>query len=397
MGAWGQRPQKEHILMRRLFRLRLNTPCRVRLLRAIRRTFPINYNMNTNTHLHLESYLKQLMINARDNGLNGDQILARSRECEIEGYLYAAMTNGLIKPADLNIDDISVQKRIEKYRVKQTARVGLWIHSLKNVCAILQDTPFILLKGIGLSERWFGEYIWRNSNDIDLLVPENQWRPIASRLIQCGYYCEIEPHEWATNQIQLKHKVLASVEIHWKLAPPPWKTPSFEYLYKRRQMITIRDVPIPVLSDGDLWINLLIHAQQHFYAPKTMLDLCECIDHVKPDLCLLDAYGLNKLYAFVNDILSLDPRETSHPAGGCMALIALIRKVLYKAFSNQRYGQLCFGDDSRADALAGIFIKLFNMRLLDGTAYQLKSMWMVVFYGPHRFGAWVNRLSHGRS
>jgi len=80
-----------------------------------------------------------------------------------------------------------------------------------------------------------------------------------------------------------------------------------------------------------------------------------------------------------------------------MALIALIRKVLYKAFSNQRYGQLCFGDDSRADALAGIFIKLFNMRLLDGTAYQLKSMWMVVFYGPHRFGAWVNRLSHGRS
>ena len=336
-------------------------------------------------------------MSAQNHGLSHDQILARTRDCEIEGYWYAAILSGCIKPSDLNVNEVIIHKIIEKYRLKQTARVALWMHSLKNVCEILQDTPYILLKGLVLSERWFGDFIWRNSNDIDLIVPENQWRLVASKLIQAGYYCDIEPHEWATNQIQLKHKVLASVEIHWKLAPPPWKTPSFEFLYKRRQMVLCRDIYIPVLSDGDLWINLLIHAQQHFYAPKTMLDLCGCMDKVKPDLDLLDAYGLSHLYTFVKNMLAADNRESEQPSNCKADWMALMRNVLYKSFSNPRYGRLCFGDDSKADALTGIFIKLFNMLLLDGTIYKFKSMWTVLFYGPHRLGAWVNRLSHGRS
>ena len=341
---------------------------------------------------YIGNYLKYLVSQARKNNLTGEEILSRAEVCEIDGALFGAIAANYITAEDLQIDDKKLQLLLQQYRINQMAKISFWFNSLKKVLNTINDIPCILLKGMPLSQIFHGELFWRNSNDIDLWVPENQYHKATSLLEEIGYQCDIQPHEWATNQIHLKHKIMPSVEIHWKISPPPWRTPSFEHAYKRAIKYHNHDVDVYILSEADMWINLLIHAQQHFFAPKTVLDLCGCLEKIKPDLSLLDAYGLERMYFLVQKSLT----STSDIESGinckdhCM--INLPEKIVSKMFIDPRMGRLSLGDDSQLEAMIGVFLRALSMMVLDGNMYKFRSAVTVLFYGPHRLGAFLNRF-----
>ena len=336
-------------------------------------------------------YLKKLIFAARNAGLAGDEIFERAKLCEIDGMLYGAIAANIITPEELYLDNEKVEQLLRQYRVTQTARIALWFNGLKKVLCTMGDIPCILLKGMPLSQIFHGELFWRNTHDIDLWMPRNQYRGAVSRLEKLGYWCDIQPHEWATNQIHLAHKILPSVEIHWKMAPPPWITPSFEYAYKRSVKYEFQGGSVCILNASDMWINLLIHAQQHFYAPKTILDLYGCFEQLKPDMELLDAYGLEPLYENMRNILLpvIDPE--------CIVKdhywLNKLRPYLPQMFIHKEFGRLSMGEDSKIEAIIGVLLRALSMIGLDGNMYKSRSVWTVLLYGPHRVGAFFYHIS----
>ena len=354
---------------------------------------------NQNYSSYIGNSLKYLISQAKIKGLTGEEIIARCRDCEIDGTLFGAISAGYLSAEDLQIENEKLIQLLQQYRIKQTAKTAFWFGTLKKVLDTTGDIPCILLKGMPLSQIFHGELFWRNTNDIDLWVPENQYKEAVSRIKKLGYRCDIQPHEWATNQIHLKHPVWPSVEIHWKLSPPPWRTPSFKYAYQRSVHFHDFGVDVHILSEADMWINLLIHAQQHFFAPKTILDLYGCLERLKPDLSLLDAYGLIPMYSLVQKVLTPDnvqkvltPDKDLPKSTDESHVIKVFRNLFAEMFINKKMGTLSLGSDSKFEAMIGVFLRALSMILLDGNMYKIRSIGTVLFYGPHRLGSCLNKL-----
>lgn len=344
--------------------------------------------MTENFSKHIANYLKYLIIFARNSGLSPEQILDRIKLCSLDSALWGSLENGLIQSQDIQIPEQEISERIKSFKLTQTARSSLWVSSLRKCIESLDEIPFLLLKGLPLSQIWHGSELWRSTNDLDIWVPRDSWKPAVKKLEKIGYSCRIEPHLWATNQILLNHPVLAPVEIHWKLIPSPWLTPGFEYAFKRSRIFPIHDLNVRIPGDGDLFLHLILHAHQHYFAPRTLADICGALERLEPDTVLLDAYGILGLYEKLRSLLTPICQGNS-PKPACIQE-NLLHMLSTRMFCGKMLDGIMLGDNSAFQAVVGTLMRSLSMGLLDGAAYQLRAGSTVLFYGPHRLGAWLS-------
>ena len=331
--------------------------------------------------------LRYMLENARKRGFDAAHMLQRARDCQIDAVLWGALAQNAISPQDLGLSDDKCQADLLLFRMQQTARISLWQRTLACVVPALDDGGIdcIVLKGPPLGIRLMGSELWRNTSDLDVWIKRDNLEKAAQILENLGYRCGIDPHLWATNQILYTHDSLVPVELHWSLAPSPWKSPSFDEAIKRAQTQDFRHIPIKVLSDGDLYCHLLLHAHQHYFAPKTLIDLCAGIRTLSIDTQLLKKYGVLRMDRCVRSALSAFG-DTPKSSICTNAMSAILRLYLKDMLADARGGDLIFGGDSLISAAAGVGIRAFSMGLLDGCLYPIKSAADVILFGPHRLG-----------
>ena len=328
-----------------------------------------------------------MIENARARGFDAAHMLQRARDCQIDAVLWGALAQNAIKPEEIGLSEDRFGADLLAFKMTQTARIGLWLRTLASVVPALNecDIDCIVLKGPSLGIRLMDSEMWRNTSDLDLWIKRDELEKAAQILENLGYRCGIEPHLWATNQIIYTHASLVPVELHWSLAPSPWKSPSFDEALKRAQIQQFRGVPIKTLSDSDLYCHLLLHAHQHYFAPKTLLDLCAGIEKLSIDERILKDCGLLRMDRGVRSALSAFGNV--QPSGICQsALQSIICRYLKDMLADARGGGLIFGGETKPGAAFGVGVRALSMGLLDGCVYPIQAAADVILFGPHRLG-----------
>lgn len=329
-------------------------------------------------------FIKALVEDARQKKVLPDVIFNRAKSCEIFPYLMFALNNGDIDPGLCGMTKAEAAERISEFKAEQTARLMLWKTTYVRVSNAVQ-CPFILLKGAPLGMLLTGNAVWRATNDVDLWLPDFETAKAAvKKLESIGYILEPDTRIYAKNQFLLMHSILAPVEIHWKLVPPPWNAPSFENALKRCVTSSWQGLEIPTLGKDDLMVHLVLHAHQHYFALKTVLDFAQAhaLFNVNPNV--LRQFRISKIYRLFEDIIyAFTPVELPMIDGAVRELASQWFKGM---LGDSHRGELVFGKNSTVIAAAGVLIRALSMTAMDGYVYPMTAAGHVLFKGPHRIG-----------
>lgn len=332
----------------------------------------------------LYALLNRLIRYAVNHGVPSERILARARACGVLPYLYAGIRQKHILCSEIGLPEALLNRQISAFRIEQTARLGLWHYSLGEVVRAIGD-EHIVLKGAPLGQVLMSDALWRDTSDIDIWVSYDQRERVQKCCQSIGYEVGAEPHLWATNQMILKHKRLVPVEIHWALAPQPWISPSFEEAFARSRMIdSARGQSIRILGDSDLYVNLLMHAHQHYFSLKTLCDLSLAQEKLEKPEALLAACHLQKLDRFVVGLFGALLSEEISPKSG------LAHLWFDSLLADAHRGTMVFAEGDARYAAPGVVLRAISMCLLDGSAVSADAALQVIFCGPHSVG----RLCH---
>lgn len=332
----------------------------------------------------LYALLNRLIRYAVNHGVPPERILARARACGVLPYLYAGIRQKHILCSEIGLPEALLNRQISAFRIEQTARLGLWHYSLGEVVRAIGD-EHIVLKGAPLGQVLMSDALWRDTSDIDIWVPYDQRERVQKCCQSIGYEVGGEPHLWATNQMILKHKRLVPVEIHWALAPQPWISPSFEDAFARSQMIaSARGQSIRILGDSDLYVNLLMHAHQHYFSLKTLCDFALAQEKLEKPEALLAACHLQKLDRFAVGLFGAILSEEISPKSG------LAHLWFDPLLADTHRGTMVFAEGDTRYAAPGVVLRAISMCLLDGSAVSADAALQVIFCGPHSVG----RLCH---
>ncbi len=329
-------------------------------------------------------FIRSLVAYARQNDVPPKDIFDRAEKCEILPYLMFALANGDIEPAQCGLTEIEVNERMVEFKARQTARLMLWKTTYIRVAKAI-ESPFILLKGAPLGACLTGNALWRATNDVDLWLPDFEEAEAAvKKLESMGYCLEPDNRVYAKNQFLLTHAVLAPVEIHWKLAPPPWLTPSFGNAMKRHAVFSWQGLEIPVLGDDDLIVHLVLHAHQHYFALKTVIDFALAHDKITVNSVMLRQFRISRIYRLLEDMIRAFERSELPFMDRAVAKLASC--WFEGMLGNSKRGELVFGRDSSVIAAIGVLIRALSMTVMDGSVYPKLAAGHVLLKGPHRIG-----------
>ncbi len=329
--------------------------------------------------------IRALVENARALGADKAQILQRAEKCGILPVLMHALDKRVLLPQTIEMTEDELKRELQRFKMQQTARIMMWQKTAVKVLGVL-DMPCIVLKGVPLGERLAGNALWRSTSDVDLWIAQKNVSNAKNLLMQIGYRIGEEPREWATNQVLLVHDVLAPVELHWALVPPPWSATDFDDAYARSEGYSFHGLKMRILSNSDLAIHLLLHAHQHFFAVKTLLDYCEGEDVCLANRKSFERYHLIKLSNIIQMMSNAFTNAEVHTIQE-----KLIQRGTEKWFSpvltKTQRGELVFGTDSIVSASLGVIVRASSMGMLDGIMNGFQAGMRVILLGPHRLGA----------
>ena len=308
-------------------------------------------------------------------------------ERQVLPLLLHAVDHGVLSASEIGMEPEDLCSRAARVRSAQAARVALWTATAARVLPRVREC--IVLKGAPLGARLAGDPLARQTGDLDLWLPTECVSDAVAALGKIGYGVAVPVREWATNQIMLVHPTLFPVELHWALAPPPWRAPAYRDAAVRAQTLDWRGIPMRVLGDADLCVHLILHAHQHYFALKTCLDTALATGVIAADGALLRSLGLCRLDRLVHAMAcAFDGGE---PASRCEAAVrAAWRMWLRGMLCDTRRGNLVFGQDSAVAAATGVLLRAASMVLLDDG--RVCAAARVILGGPHRLGAFLHGL-----
>ena len=157
------------------------------------------------------------------DGLDWPRLVALSRAHRMVSLLYAAVRAAELEPPPAPLlRELAAEARIAAARAVQHHQDLTFIASAFETA----DIPFIVLKGLPLSQRLYGDPTLRDSKDIDLLVQPCHRRAACDALTREGY-SRVGPHltpaqHWFLDRFGTEmlfiHPVRGTnVELHWAL------------------------------------------------------------------------------------------------------------------------------------------------------------------------------------
>lgn len=180
-------------------------------------------------------------------------------------------------------------------RTRRAIKTRLAVHrrQIERMANVLDDVPWVVLKGEPLSVQLFGETGLRESSDVDVMVAQCDCEEAVERLQEVGYRGEVEEmQEWAVNQLLMEPTGGGlPVEVHWRIARPVIPAPETSELINRRREVALpmggepsaddgspESLPVPVLAADDLLMHLAYHFHQRHGMLKGLADITAWID-----------------------------------------------------------------------------------------------------------------------
>ncbi|WP_043922690.1 nucleotidyltransferase family protein [Paenibacillus terrae] len=131
----------------------------------------------------------------------------------------------------------------------------------------------LMLKGPALAQQLYGDVSLRTSKDVDLLIaPDDmdqaeQWMQEAGYVSKSGEARVLGSWKWKDHHASFLHPhKRVEIELHWRLHPDAGGEPSFEDLWKHRQIgeVTATGVPcVYTLGSEHQFLYLSAHGARH--------------------------------------------------------------------------------------------------------------------------------------
>ena len=162
-----------------------------------------------------------------------------------------------------------VKRTLEDFQRFQSPRYLKTAREIAKVADALtvQGVPFMLLKGMALAQQLYGDISRRDSDDIDLLIPEKCLTKAESVLTSCGYKHELgESGEWRQTFLGYHGQYtflptepgLPQVDLHWELAPRGIPFPRLD-VWADPDHVQVANRSIPTVRAGLLPYYLAAH------------------------------------------------------------------------------------------------------------------------------------------
>jgi len=175
--------------------------------------------------------------------------------------------------------------------IPEDVMAGLKKNQVKNTHALMQKTGILIrllklfdahhiralpYKGPFLGLQLFGDIVTRNSNDIDILVPQKDIGKAISVMQKKGFVLSQLPYTPSNRQferllscrkdLEFTHPETGMiVELHLKLFDDADLNISFDRLWDKRAWVSLGATSYPVINRDDTLIILMIHGAMHHW------------------------------------------------------------------------------------------------------------------------------------
>ncbi|WP_176220772.1 nucleotidyltransferase domain-containing protein [Cohnella massiliensis] len=165
-----------------------------------------------------------------------------------------------------------VSEEIHRLCVSNTLQMLYLTAELDRVNELFENNRVraLSLKGPALAQLLHGDISFRNSKDLDILVPLEDFEKAESLLLQSGYVRFGEGprilNEWKIkrrNDSYIHSEKGIQIELHWRLYANFGKEPSFDELWERKNKQQFSNYPVYTLGKEDLFFYLVAHGAKH--------------------------------------------------------------------------------------------------------------------------------------
>ncbi len=173
------------------------------------------------------------------------------------------------------------------------ATKAMALRNMRGIAALARalapfDRPVLLLKGVDIAQRVYGNLAQRRMSDIDILVHEQDAPACHAALIAAGYTTERAPGHATLGDRHFKEANYLPpdrgglpVDLHWRLTGPGFGAKlDLDGIWARSQPSRILGPHSRVMAVEDLLLYLCDHIRHHsFDGPLTQLwDLAEIVE-----------------------------------------------------------------------------------------------------------------------
>ncbi|MCC6300386.1 MAG: nucleotidyltransferase family protein [Anaerolineales bacterium] len=190
----------------------------------------------------------------------------------------AVLAEPILRRVDASIPNEAqniLDEQIQKYQ-RSATKLGQSLVSYLNAADSL-DIETIVLKGLWLCEKIYGNSAMRPGGDIDILVRKHKVDACLALLDEQGigqYWHNLMHDDYFTrhhlHQQRCTRDLNIWFEIHWALDHPyTLLTVDYESIFTRAKPSALLDAPIQEMSLPDLLLSLAIHLVKHaVYLPS---------------------------------------------------------------------------------------------------------------------------------
>ena len=168
-------------------------------------------------------------------------------------------------------------------------RASLQLSSLRRLASSLREreTPFLVLKGLPLAQRLYGDPFVREAGDIDLLVAPESFAKSREAVLATGFWPEMSFDEtparvrWAQRVRKEETFVRNDIrlELHRRvLGNPHYFDAPFAKFHERRAWVAIGGERYPTLPPDEELVYLMCHGAGHGWMQlKWLCDVALCL------------------------------------------------------------------------------------------------------------------------
>ena len=168
-------------------------------------------------------------------------------------------------------------------------RASLQLSSLRRLASSLREreTPFLVLKGLPLAQRLYGDPFVREAGDIDLLVAPESFAKSREAVLATGFWPEMSFDEtparvrWAQRVRKEETFVRNDIrlELHRRvLGNPHYFDAPFAKFHERRACVAIGGERYPTLPPDEELVYLMCHGAGHGWMQlKWLCDVALCL------------------------------------------------------------------------------------------------------------------------
>ncbi|MFO1429878.1 MAG: nucleotidyltransferase family protein [Candidatus Competibacteraceae bacterium] len=160
----------------------------------------------------------------------------------------------------------SVSSRLEEQWRQQQKRNSLLLEALGRIDAAFRQTgtDYLLLKGLTLAERCYGDTGRRFTWDLDLLVQAHEIQSALTLLQRLGFakpgfsfgLDRLAPY--VAHALECRRADGLSVDLHWAFRRLPGLRIDYDTVWRARQFQTLRGIQVAVPSDEHTLLQVLL-------------------------------------------------------------------------------------------------------------------------------------------